>query len=302
VKTAAERWGDEMRLALKVAARFQTAYEFTSPEALRTYLHDHPDADKSKHTVKKPGEHQEKKHEDSKEKGKAEDKGESHEEHGEKKPKSSWKDVMKGLSSKAISFVKKAPEQVQKFLNDETHRSKTLMGAHKALMEAPGKYVKNAFEAAKHEVKEFKEAGEGIKAWMSGKEMSHHQKDAFKKVATHVAIAAAAGALGAGLGAGAAALTKGIMGSFVSSTAKKIAIKAVTNRLQHLPTFEEVGHIGHHGVELVSTLFEKLAEETPKPDADEFMQMLIAAAVAKEIKELEPETIQEALEEASEEV
>lgn len=297
MKTATERWGDELRLALKVAARYQRSYEFSSPEVLQKYLHDHPDADKSKHTVKKPGEHQEK----APEKDESKHKDNHSEEHEEKKPKSSWKDIMKGLSSKAISFVKKAPEGVQKFINDETHRSKTLMAAHKALTEAPEKYVKSAYEAAKHEVKEFKEAGEGIKAWLSGKEMSHHQKDAFKKVATHVAIAAAAGALGAGFGAGAAALGKGILGSFISSTAKKIAIKAVTKHLQHLPTLEELGHIGHHGVELVTAIMEKLAaEETPKPDADEMMQMLIAAAVAKGLKEIEPETIQEALEDASE--
>ena len=32
------------------------AMEHDSPEALRKYLHDHPDADKSKHTVKKDDE------------------------------------------------------------------------------------------------------------------------------------------------------------------------------------------------------------------------------------------------------
>lgn len=294
MKTAAERWADELRLALKVAARYQRGYEFPSPDALKKYLHDHPDADKSKHTIKKPGEHAEKKPDAAPK----DEHGGGQGDHADK-PKKSWKDFMKGLSSKAVEFVKAAPEQVKKFVNEEAHRSKTLQAAHKALTEAPEKYVKSAYEAAKHEVAEFKEAGAGIKAWMSGKEMSHHQKDAFKKVATHVAIAAAAGALGAGLGAGAAALAKGVMGSFVSSTAKKIAIKAVTKHLQHLPTLEEFGHIGHHGIELVTTLMEKLAAENPKPDADEMMQMLIAAAVAKEFKELDPETLQEAIEDAA---
>lgn len=37
-----------------VVARYVGATEFSSPEALKKYLHDHPDADKSKHTVKKP--------------------------------------------------------------------------------------------------------------------------------------------------------------------------------------------------------------------------------------------------------
>lgn len=43
-----------VRLAHKVAARFVRAREFSSPEALKEYLKAHPNADKSKHTVKKP--------------------------------------------------------------------------------------------------------------------------------------------------------------------------------------------------------------------------------------------------------
>jgi hypothetical protein len=46
-------------LAHRVAARFSAeelvAKEFPSQDALNKYLKDHPDADKSKHTVKKPG-------------------------------------------------------------------------------------------------------------------------------------------------------------------------------------------------------------------------------------------------------
>ena len=189
-----DRWASELGLALRVAARYQRSYEFPSPEALKKYLHDHPDADKSKHTVKKPGEHEKKEPEGD------EDKGKDKKEHGEheKKPKTSWKYLMKGLSSKALSFVKSAPDQVKKFVQDETFRSKALMAAHKAITEAPKKLVQNAWDAAKEEVEEFKEAGEGVKAWMTGKPMSKHQKKAFRKVAIHVAIATTAGALGAG--------------------------------------------------------------------------------------------------------
>lgn len=39
--------------ARRVVARFLGATEHDSPEALKKYLHEHPDADKSKHTVKK---------------------------------------------------------------------------------------------------------------------------------------------------------------------------------------------------------------------------------------------------------
>ncbi len=41
-------------LVLRVAARFLGAKDFSSPEALREYLKEHPKADKSKHKVKKP--------------------------------------------------------------------------------------------------------------------------------------------------------------------------------------------------------------------------------------------------------
>lgn len=38
---------------LRKEAASKTAMEFDTPEALKKYLHEHPDADKSKHTVKK---------------------------------------------------------------------------------------------------------------------------------------------------------------------------------------------------------------------------------------------------------
>jgi len=40
-------------MAKRVVARFLSAMEHDSPEALKKYLKEHPDADKSKHTVKK---------------------------------------------------------------------------------------------------------------------------------------------------------------------------------------------------------------------------------------------------------
>lgn len=60
--------GEMSALARRILARYalsskflrkfsgKVAYEFSSPEALKEYLHDHPNADKSKHTVKKPEE------------------------------------------------------------------------------------------------------------------------------------------------------------------------------------------------------------------------------------------------------
>ncbi len=264
-------------LSLRVAARFQLSHEFPSEQALQDYLHEHPGADRKNHSVKKPEGHG----------------------HHEEKPKTSWKDMVKNLSGKAKSFLEKAPGQVKKFVQDEEHRAEVLIKSHKAIVTAPMKYAESAFEVAKHEVKEFKVAGEGIKSWMSGKGMSHEQHHAFKKVATHVAVATAAGALGAGFGAGALAIGKGVLGSFVTSTAKKIAVKAVTKHLEHLPTFEEIAHITHHGAEIISELMERLAaEEAKQMSEEEVFKALIAAAVAKELKDLDPETIRSALEDA----
>lgn len=269
----------------RIVARYQSqlAKEFSSPEALREYLHEHPQADKSLHTVKKPGE-------DKKPEGKPDDKA---------KPKTTWKDVVKSLSAKAVSFVKKAPEQVKKFIENDDFRYDTIYKARKALEEAPAKFMQSAWDQAKHEAKEFKEAHDGIKAWMGGAPMTKEQKSALKKVATHVAIATVAGVLGAGLGAGAVALGKGVAGSFLSSTAKKIAVKAVTKRLEHLPAFEELHHITEHGSELVHHFIEKLAAEDKKPSEEEILKSLILASVMKEMENLSAEELAEAIEEAS---
>ena len=48
----AKKWRDENE---KHKDQFKTATEFDSPEALKQYLKDHPNADKSKHTVKDSG-------------------------------------------------------------------------------------------------------------------------------------------------------------------------------------------------------------------------------------------------------
>lgn len=268
---------------LRVAARFQKdAREFTSPEALREYLHDHPNADKSKHTVAKPG-----KDKDHGDEGGGEPK--EHDEHGDdhkEAPKKSWKDRLKGLSEKATNFVKNAPKAVHKFIEDDSFRRKSLQTAHKALMEAPEKFAKSAIDTVKHEVKEYKEAGQGIAAMMKGQKMNPHQKKALKTVATHMAIGIAAAALTATGGPLAAA------GVFGKGLAKHVAMKSVSNMLGHAHVLEELGHIGHG----VKHLMEHLAAEKKKPSVDEVIQNLVVAAVAKELEGLSDEDIKKALE------
>lgn len=245
-------------LALRVAARYQRhAREFGSPEALRDYLHEHPQADKSKHTVVK------KDHDDH-----GDDHGGEHKE----EPKKSWKERLKGLSEKASNFIKNAPKTVHKFIEDESFRKKTAQDAHKALVETPEKFAKKALTAAKEEVKEFKEAGHGIAALMKGKKMTGHQKKALKTVATHMAISVAAAAMTAS-GPLAAA---GMVGK---ALVKHVALKSVSNLLGKAHVLEELGHIGHG----VHHLLDKLAAEK-KDDPEEVLMNLIAAAVAKELE------------------
>jgi len=289
------RWTADRALTLRVAARYQRAFEFPSPEALKKYLHDHPDADKSKHTVKKPGDHDEKKPEGDKGEAKKDDHG-----HGGEKPKKSWKDMFKSLSAKAKNFVEKAPGEIKKFVMDEDHRYEVLFKANKAISEAPAKFVHNAIKETKHEVEEIKHAGKSLVKVMKGGKLDADEKKNLRKIATHVAIAATAGALGAGIGASVAMMAKGAVGAFVSSMSKKIALKAVARHLEHLPTVEELSHIGHGGEELIQHIVEhldKLAAEDIDPQ--KAFEGFIAGAVAKELKDLDPDVVKEALEDAA---
>jgi hypothetical protein len=206
----------------------------------------------------------------------------SDDEHGE--PKQSWKERAKSLSAKAKATLQASPKAVKQFIEDDSFRRKTLMDAHAVLLKAPEKIAKRALDTAKHEVKEFKEAGQGIASVLRGGKMTSHQKKAFKTVATHMAISVAAAALTAsGPLAIAGAVGKGMV--------KHVAMKAVANLFGHLHILEEVGHIGHG----VKHLMEHLAS-TESPDPEEVLSNLVLAAVAKEVPKLDHDGIQSALE------
>lgn len=259
------------------------AKEFSSPGALREYLHDHPGADRSKHHVVKKDQKGSPRHEDS-QGGDGEDHG-----HKEEKPKKSLKERLQSLSEKAKSFVKSAPKEVSKFLTDDVHRRKTMTAASAALEKAPAKLVKNVVDTVKHEVHEFKEAGAGIKAVMSGKKMDDHQKKALKTVAFHVGLTVAATALTVSGGplAGLAAFGK--------SMAKHVAMKSASNALGHLHVLEELGHVGHG----IHHVLDKLAAEGEKADSDTVLVQYVMALMAKELGKLEDGDFAKVVEEAS---
>ena len=256
-------------VALRVAARYQMGMDHSSPEEMKQYLHDHPHADPANHHVTK--------HEDH---------------HKDEGPKQSWSDRLKGLSDKAKTFVKSAPENVKKFLQDDAFRRKTLMTAHETLTKAPEKLAKNLLDTAKHEVHEFKEAGHGIAAVIKGGKMSDDQKKAFKTVSFHVALGATAAALSAtGILSGAAMFGKGL--------AKHVAMKSVSRALANVHVLEEVGHIGHGVGHLLTHL---AAEDKKMPESsDDVMIKYVMACVAKEMQTLDADTMAEALEDMAKE-
>jgi len=274
--------------ASRVIARYlsRVGTEFATPEALKDYLKHHPGADSSKHTVKK----------------KTED--EEVAEAGEKmKPlERKLADKVKGWGAGAMAFLKKAPQQVQKFVADDSFRRESMMSAHKALTEAPEKMLKAVTETVKEEVHEFKEAGQGIAAVLKGGKMTKHQKAALKTVSTHMAIGIAAAALTAtGPMAGATMFAKGL--------ARHIAAKSVSNALGHLHVLDELGHIGHgvkhlmehlasdpRSPEAVLNRYIQAAKKGEKLDPDTVLQNFIAAAVAKEMDKLSDEDVKAAVE------
>lgn len=257
---------------MRIVARYQRrAYEFPSPEALHDYLHEHPQADKSKHTVKQHEEH-----------------------HGG--PKKSLKERLESLSDKAKTFVKNAPSDFKKFVDDEAHRRKVVHAMHAVVEKLPKSVLENAKKAVKHEIHEFKTASEGIHAVLKGEKMTDKQKKAVKTVAFDVALTVATAAVtggAAGLGLGGFAAKVGE--SFVKALAKKLALRTVTHGLGHVSTAEELSHFGHG---LLEHLVHLAGEEGDDKETD-LVVAYITKLVADELKDIDPDVIAEALEEAS---
>jgi hypothetical protein len=288
-------------LAFRIAARYQrwsfdqTSIEFDSPEAMQKYLQEHPGADKAKHHVKKPGEKPQ-----AEEAPKPEGHGEHGEGHGEHKaePKKTFKQRLESLSQKTKSFLSNAPSEIKKFVSDDAHRRETLQTMHKFVEKIPEKVYSNAKHAIKHEIEEFKTAGQGIKAVLKGGKMTHEQKHAVKAVAFDAALTLAVSAVTGGLGAGASGLAAHTVSNFAKSLAKKLALNTVTHGLGHVTKIEELGHFGHgihHMLEHVLTA----AEDEKKGDESDLIMAYISKLLADELKDLDPDTLAEALEEAA---
>jgi hypothetical protein len=215
-------------------------------------------------------------------------------------PKKSWKERLQGLGQKARDFVEGAPKEARRFIEDDAFRRKTLQGVHKALTEAPEKIVKNVIKTVKHEVHEYKEAGQGIYAAIHGKKMSASQKKAVKTVAIHLAIGVAAAAL-------TASGPLAVGGALVKGMSRHIALKSVARALGHLHVLQEVGHIGHGVAGLMTHLAStnnpqvflfRAADEAAaggEPDVDDVFGNFITASVAKEMEGFDDDAMESSL-------
>jgi hypothetical protein len=80
-------------------------------------------------------------------------------------------------------------------------------------------------KGAKHEVEEFKTAGEGVGKFFKGEKLSHHEKKALKAVAIKVATTAIFGAAGGGLHHGVAAFGKHVAMEFIPHVVGETILK-----------------------------------------------------------------------------
>lgn len=252
------------------------AMEHPTEKALKNYLKEHPNADPKKHTIKNEGD----------------DEVPVHVEDDEPKKKSLW-DRAKSFGAKAKSFLQSAPKETKRFFEDDAFRRKTLMDVHAKLEAAPKAMMDQVVHTVKEEVHEYKEAAHGVAAVLKGGKMDDHQKKALKTVATHMAIGLTAAALSA---SGPLA----VAGTFGKGLAKHVAMKAVHNAMGNLHVLEELGHIGHGVHHVVKHFMDHMAAEDKGKDPkdmnpDEVMSAWVSAAIAKEIKGLKDDDLEEVL-------
>ena len=260
------------RVARRVVAR-----DFPSEKALEKYLRDHPNADRKKHQV---ADHDEKGSEGES------DHGDRDDDHDDEGMLSRLKGALKGLASK----LKGAPKDVQKFVADPKHRKEALGKGVQAMKKAPRKYFSQLAKVAKHEVHEFKTAGQGLKAVMSGDKPSAEQKKAIKAVAVHMGITVAAAVLTTATPALATMAVGKAMG-------KHMALKAALKVLGDLHVLEEVGHIGHGVGHVLQTLTKFAAEEDDdeKASPEELLAALVMKHLGELMQDIDDDTLAEAM-------
>ena len=232
---------------LRDASQDKEAMIFPNPGALRKYLSDHPDADRSNHTV------------DPKWKPKHPHK----EEPGWEKDEEQWTAKLtkfvgeaKGAKTEIVEAVKKAPAEVHQIVLSGEHRSKFLSGVADKIKAAPRALAERIKQAAKKEVHEMVHAVKALPKLLKVPPGPFSVQDQHAFYAAGAYVASAALAM---VPPGTALMAAGMFGK---SFAMHVGIKAVHELL-------DVGFIHFEWAETVFKVIEhatKLAKEDDKDD------------------------------------
>jgi hypothetical protein len=260
------------------------AKEFDTKEEMDAYLKEHPDADKTRHTFKKPTEVSDEKivplkdpklDDDKETQTKVPDKSveESH-----KPLKEKTKEKVQDFSSKIKDFavkikdsIKNAPEEVKKMAEDEEYRNEKLKEVADGIKKSP-KVVKDAIlESAKKEMKEIKHAIWAVKKLAKGEKLDKEDKHALYAGAVYVGLTALGAASGGALGAA---------GAFAHSFKLHVGIKA-------LHEMADEGFLGYEAYHVLDKALEALSKTAADGDkeAEEALINWILAAVVKVLED-----------------
>lgn len=254
--------------------------EFDTPDALRNYLKEHPNADKSKHTVLE----------------RAEEAVEKEEGILAGMAKSRW-NAFKAVGKGVINFIKKSPEVVKKFVVDKEYRDAATTHAALAIQNAPTKVIEAAVNKAKREAKDYGTAIKTFGRILKGEKPSNEEKRVLAEVATGLAFTIAGVALTGGLAGGAKAFASGVAQSFATGVAKKLALVTVTDALGDYPTLLDM----HDTFSGASDLLSKLASEKGSTSDEDFFAAVLTKKIAERLKAgLDDQFVAEAIAEMDE--
>ena len=132
-----------------------------------------------------------------------------------------------GLTDKIKSKIQNWTKEEKAFFekNEGAPGSEMRRSLGEALKDKAAGAWKAIKKGAKHEVEEFKAAGEGVGKFFKGEKLSHHEKDALKAVAIKVVTTAVFGAAMGGLGHGVAAFGKHVAMEFIPHVVGETILK-----------------------------------------------------------------------------
>ena len=238
-----------------LASQSLVAFQFSSPSALKSYLKEHPKADKSKHTVvkpkSKPTEHKpglikslketfrhvlfddftEVKQEASKNLSKLVTKAKA----------TKWKKVSKDIQTE----LSEGSDAVKSFFGNRRYRRRKMKALGASLKKGAKAAAATIWKSVKHEAHELKDGAKAFKQVLTpgSAPLDKKQKKSLYSLATYAAGAAIAAAGGGVLLAGA---------STGKSFAAHVAVKSVSHLLDSFFVHGEATHlgyeVGHHAL------------------------------------------------------